>query len=332
MADRAYEQTNEILKSLDDKINEIYDGCKKEVLIICDNYIKKASGDISEILDQKKKGKIDNKKSKSLLTKLLIGGKLWSEFRDKTITSIEKNNDLACNIINKNMPIIYNINSIFSMFQIATKTKAKVKLKDEGDIDQWVKKNKKGEEYKLNKKKNVRFNKQKLKSLFLGAILGLNISKSIRKAIEKLVDSNRNIAQKNAWTQATKFQNMGRNDRYKEAFNQGIDIEKRWITMGDNRVRETHSRLNGATIEIDELFDNSCLYPGDYSHGADISEVAQCRCMLAPVIDGEQIADAINGIPIVNGEYIYYSMFAKYRYNSCSYSEWREMTESFRER
>ena len=58
---------------------------------------------------------------------------------------------------------------------------------------------------------------------------------------------------------------------------------KRWCTELDNRVRPTHAVMEGETIPIDKLFvvGNSLMeMPHDVTHGADMSEVSNCRCWL----------------------------------------------------
>lgn len=56
---------------------------------------------------------------------------------------------------------------------------------------------------------------------------------------------------------------------------------KRWRTVGDGRVRATHSKAEGQTVPIDQPFSvggSSLMYPGD-SNGA-LRETARCRCRL----------------------------------------------------
>ena len=58
---------------------------------------------------------------------------------------------------------------------------------------------------------------------------------------------------------------------------------KTWRTELDNRVRPTHAVMEGETIPIDSLFvvGNSLLeMPHDITHGADASEISNCRCWL----------------------------------------------------
>ena len=58
---------------------------------------------------------------------------------------------------------------------------------------------------------------------------------------------------------------------------------KRWITMRDKRVRETHREVDGKTIPIGEPFSvggSILLYPRDFSLGSSSSEVCGCRCSI----------------------------------------------------
>lgn len=58
---------------------------------------------------------------------------------------------------------------------------------------------------------------------------------------------------------------------------------KRWLTMGDKRVRETHKEVGGTSKPIGEPFyvGGSLLqYPRDFSLGASTAETAGCRCSI----------------------------------------------------
>lgn len=65
-----------------------------------------------------------------------------------------------------------------------------------------------------------------------------------------------------------------------EAFEGGY-TSKTWVTMEDNRVRDTHVMVDGETIPIEEPFmvgDSLLMFPGDDSLGASEEELANCRC------------------------------------------------------
>ena len=57
--------------------------------------------------------------------------------------------------------------------------------------------------------------------------------------------------------------------------------QKRWLTMLDDKVRETHAEVEGETIGIDELFtvgNSQMRFPQDMSESPDLEEVIGCRC------------------------------------------------------
>lgn len=58
----------------------------------------------------------------------------------------------------------------------------------------------------------------------------------------------------------------------------GADIVKQWDSTLDSRTRESHQKLDGEIVEVNEKFSNGLLYPGDPNGSA--SEVVNCRCAL----------------------------------------------------
>ena len=58
----------------------------------------------------------------------------------------------------------------------------------------------------------------------------------------------------------------------------GADVVKQWDSTLDSRTRESHQKLDGEVVGVDEKFSNGLLYPGD-SNGV-ASEVVNCRCAL----------------------------------------------------
>lgn len=49
----------------------------------------------------------------------------------------------------------------------------------------------------------------------------------------------------------------------------------RWVTAGDDAVRESHAAVDGEVVEVGEPFSNGWTYPGQIG----------CRCHLEPVLD-----------------------------------------------
>lgn len=66
---------------------------------------------------------------------------------------------------------------------------------------------------------------------------------------------------------------------YEAAEESGVPVMKRWNTMLDDKVRETHQYLEGIEVGLDDLFYSesgaSALYPGGFG---DPEEDCGCRC------------------------------------------------------
>lgn len=57
--------------------------------------------------------------------------------------------------------------------------------------------------------------------------------------------------------------------------------KKQWLTMQDNKVRDTHSEVDSKIVPIDELYivgGSLMRFPHDMKYGADAKEIIGCRC------------------------------------------------------
>ena len=69
-------------------------------------------------------------------------------------------------------------------------------------------------------------------------------------------------------------------DEYRIAKELGM-TQKQWLTMQDERVRETHSHIDGTIIPINAFFqvgDSLMRFPKDVELCDDMSEIVNCRC------------------------------------------------------
>lgn len=75
--------------------------------------------------------------------------------------------------------------------------------------------------------------------------------------------------------------NSANYDDLQDAIESGL-TQKTWVTMRDNKVRDTHVAVDGATIGIDELFqvgDAEMRFPCDEELAFDYpEEIVGCRC------------------------------------------------------
>ena len=66
---------------------------------------------------------------------------------------------------------------------------------------------------------------------------------------------------------------------YAAAVQSGVMRSKTWMTMADDRVRDSHAALDGKTVDIGQAFPNGLRYPHDPLGAPD--EVFGCRCTLS---------------------------------------------------
>ena len=80
-------------------------------------------------------------------------------------------------------------------------------------------------------------------------------------------------------TEAHRDYNTGVYDAGKSSGIKGL--RKKWLTMGDDRVRDTHDYLHGTVVGIDDLF---YTFDGDSAYAPGGFELPQnnvnCRCMI----------------------------------------------------
>lgn len=79
---------------------------------------------------------------------------------------------------------------------------------------------------------------------------------------------------------------FGADDRAREIASTGRTVLKKWNTMLDDKVRETHLDLEGEAIGLDDYFEtidgDYALIPGDFEKAENN---INCRCILTYVYD-----------------------------------------------
>jgi SPP1 gp7 family putative phage head morphogenesis protein len=120
------------------------------------------------------------------------------------------------------------------------------------------------------------------KSLNEGIANGESIPKLRDRVSEIYTEYKKSRCTMIARTETTRAVNAGSIETYILA---GVQ-KKEWLSTRDSRVRDSHSRLDGQKRLIDELFSNGLMYPGDPA--GPVSEVANCRCTILPIIEEEE--------------------------------------------
>lgn len=91
----------------------------------------------------------------------------------------------------------------------------------------------------------------------------------------------RNIAR----TEVTGAYNAGRIESWKHPDVAGIIGGGQWISVRDQKVRDSHQLADGEIVPLGQLFSNGCEFPGDPR--APAKERCGCRCLLREVLNSE---------------------------------------------
>lgn len=100
------------------------------------------------------------------------------------------------------------------------------------------------------------------------------IARNIKNTTE--VDYNKSL--RIAKTEGHRVQQEATYNAQRRAKEKGADILKQWDSTLDSRTRPSHQKVDGELVEVDDVFSNGLLYPGDPSGMA--KEVINCRCCL----------------------------------------------------
>lgn len=115
-----------------------------------------------------------------------------------------------------------------------------------------------------------------------GIIQGETTDQIAGRIMTTCPDRGETAALRDARTAYTGAQNAGRIEGMHQAQELGIDVKKMWMSMLDDKVRDTHADLDGQVVGVDEDFvtirDNAINYPGDPDAAEE--EVYNCRCTL----------------------------------------------------
>lgn len=111
------------------------------------------------------------------------------------------------------------------------------------------------------------------------------------KAIERAYTLKQNEllltrGQRIARTEMLSALHAGRYEGYRQLLDKGKvspqNMTKTWDSSGDGRVRDSHDKMDGQTVQIDQPFltptGARLMHPLDRSLGAPASEIINCRC------------------------------------------------------
>lgn len=289
MADKAHIDTDIKLEQMERHLSAIYSRAGKEI----EKTAKKYFEQFAELDKQKKKllddGKITEHEYKTWRQNKILYGKRYDNLKEQISKQLATTNETALAYINGQLPPVYAKNFNETGKGIESQVKGySFELTDANTVKKLATENKSLlPEKKLDIPADKKWNTKKMNSEVLQGILQGDSMDKIAKRMRTVTDMNATSAIRNARTMVTGAENGGRLDGMKKAEEDGIHVQKEWLSSDQfGRTRDWHlpesfENHSGLIVDIDEPFENDLgkiMFPGDPS--ADPANVYNCRCSL----------------------------------------------------
>lgn len=289
MKNWAMDWTDKRLKELEERIAEAYKTAEKDITAKMQAYLDRFAKQDAVMLAKFKNGEITKAELTEWRTNHFMMGKNWQAVKDSIAGDILKTDAISAGIVNNALIDVYTQNANYAYYELeqGTGTGLSFNLYDRNAVENLLKDNPDFMPHYEPKTPIVeRWNKQHITSEMLQGILQGESIPHIAKRMQNVVGMEKNSAIRNARTYTTSVENKAKMDRYEEAEEMGIDLEKEWMATLDDRTRDSHRELDGVRVANDERFPNGLMYPADPS--GDPAEVYNCRCRIVPRIKGRQ--------------------------------------------
>ena len=298
--DEAYRMTEQEILRIEQRLAREYKRAEAQIQVKVDDYFRRFLKKDEQWREWVAKGIKTQAEYKQWRLGQIIVGKRWQDLRHQVAVDYAHVNEAARQIVSGEVPKVYaeNFNYITYSIEHDTMLDTGFTLYNRDAVARIVRDNPKmipdpgrRVQQRILEGKDIRYNEQRVQSVVIQGIMqGESIPKIAKRFEDEVGESNHKSAIRNARTAMTAAQNAGRMDSMHRAQELGIQTEKTWVAVWDNRTRHAHRELDGVTVPLEEEFENSIgliEYPGDPN--ADGANVYNCRCSLIQQIKGFEI-------------------------------------------
>ena len=291
MADYGSKIADKAIVSTEKKIRAVYQQASKELSRKLSAFNKRFAKKQKEMLKKLEDGLIDKSDYASWLRGQVFMQHQWTVKADQATRILMDANKEAFNFVHTGRLNVFAENYNYSAYQLEKQARGAVNFNIYNDraVEKLLRKKPKMlPEWKIDEKKDYKWNRQKVEnSVTQGIIQGKRIDEITNDLVKNLCTMNDNKMRMFARTSMTGAQNAGRQAQMEDAEEMGIKVKKRWVATLDSRTRDTHQRLDGQEVDIDEPFtidDYEIDYPGDPN--GDPEMVYNCRCTMIQIYPG----------------------------------------------
>lgn len=295
MADYGSKVTDKAIAEAEKKLRKVYEKAAKELRGKLISFNEKFAKKQTEMRAKLEAGEIDKAAYESWLRGQVFIGRQWAQKADQASRIMTEANTEAALLVKKGKLNVFAENYNYTAYQLEKKAGAflNFNIYNEKAVEKLIRKKPKMlPEWKIDEKKDYKWNRQKVEnSITQGIIQGKRIDEITDDLVSKLCTTNDNKMRTFARTAMTGAQNAGRKAQMEDAEEEGIKVKKKWVATLDNRTRDLHQELDGQTVDVGEPFKvdldgehYEIDYPGDPN--ADACMVFNCRCAMIEIYEG----------------------------------------------
>lgn len=304
MADHGHELTDEILADLEKRLHDEYEQAAKDLQKKLDKYMKKFTTKDAIWKKSVEAGLKTQEEYDQWRLQAIAGGERWEKMKDRIVADQLHTNQIAREIIDREMPGIFELNANFALYQVEhdAQIDTSLTLYNRDAVDRILRDDPemllppgRRVSEQIRQGKAERWERQKVQSVMTQGILqGESIPKLASRLASAVADSDYKAAVRNARTMATNAQNAGRYDAYNRLESNGVELTLEWAATLDNRTRHEHRMMHGQRRNVGEPFEVSgvkIMYPAQTGSFMGISNLPQetiwnCRCTLLAFVKG----------------------------------------------
>lgn len=304
MADQGHKLTDEALEALEKRLYDEYEQAAKETQEKLDKYMKKFATKDAIWKKSVEAGLKTQEEYDKWRLQAIAAGDRWEKMKDRIVADQLHVNQIAREIMDNEMPSIFELNANFALYQVEHDAQIDTSLtlynreavgqilRDDPDL---LLPPGRRVSQQIQEGKAQRWERQKVQSVMTQGILqGESIPKLASRLASAVADSDYKAAVRNARTMATNAQNAGRYDAYNRLTNNGVELTLEWAATLDNRTRHEHRLMHGQRRDVGEPFEVSgvkIMYPAQTGSFMGISNLPQetiwnCRCTLLAFVKG----------------------------------------------
>ena len=290
MADKAHRATDKKLEEMEKRLSAIYSEAQTDIQRKANEYFDKFKKSDAEKRKIVKAGKLTEDEYKTWRQGKIMYGKRFTAMKEDIAKQLLNVNQTATAYINGELPEVYALNYNALADTVDGVGGYSFTLTDADTVRHLAKADKSLLPFReLDPAKDIPWNMKKINSQVLqGVVQGESIPK-IAKRIGKVQEMNKDAAIRSARTIVTGAENKGRMDSYQRAQDDGVILQKEWLSSDNRRTRDWHlpHSFESLVVDIDKPFVNGMgeiMFPGDPS--ADGANVYNCRCTMVSVVKG----------------------------------------------